>query len=370
MYSLKSMSKDTSCTTIVLVDDYIKKHYPGISYEEVFKEIIVDEEFFYVDSTTGKLSPVTIDYLLNPEHWISNKLLNSYFTNVVSLLKDNKIIYKAGKDFFKSKITARHILVRFVDPRVIFSRAAKENDKFNRNKRVEVVQNQKGYAVIRLYWEKDPALTKYSCDMNRGIYESFGTIMKQDTSLEETSCFFEGGDYCEYHVRYKSSTFFPRIWNTCKYLVSRDIVNMLEQKIEEITNIQINQERIIEQRTKELEDIQSKLLITEKRVLEQRITGGFAHEMRNALTGAQLEMKAVLDYREQGKGAPEVIKEAATNLLKQIKDLQTEYQIPKDQIAQTLIPPLKEIAQVIEFLSETHRDVYHDLERGLSITSQ
>jgi histidine kinase len=106
-------------------------------------------------------------------------------------------------------------------------------------------------------------------------------------------------------------------------------------------------------------------LETEKRVLEHRIIGGFAHEMRNALTGAQLEMKAVLDYREQGQAATEVIKEAATNLLQRIKTLQAEYQIP-----QTLIPSIKEIAQVIEFLAGTHQDVYHDLERGLSITSQ
>ncbi|OGP50692.1 MAG: hypothetical protein A2Y79_01830 [Deltaproteobacteria bacterium RBG_13_43_22] len=127
---------------------------------------------------------------------------------------------------------------------------------------------------------------------------------------------------------------------------------------------------MVTERTQELRDTQAKLMESEKRVLEHRITGGFAHEMRNALTGAQLELKAVLDYQEQGKGATEIIKEAAANLLIKIKDLQTEYQIPKDQIAQTLIPPLKEIAQVIEFLSETHLDVYHDLERGLSITSQ
>jgi signal transduction histidine kinase len=92
--------------------------------------------------------------------------------------------------------------------------------------------------------------------------------------------------------------------------------------------------------------------------------------MRNALTGAQLEMKAVLDYQEKGRAATEVIKEAATNLLQKIKTLQAEYQIPKDLIAQTLIPSIKEIAQVIEFLAGTHQDVYHDLERGLSITSQ
>jgi histidine kinase len=144
----------------------------------------------------------------------------------------------------------------------------------------------------------------------------------------------------------------------------------LEEMVAERTAQYKEQRDLAEDKTRELRETQTKLFETEKRVLEHRITGGFAHEMRNALTGAQLEMKAVLDYREQGKAGTEVIKEAATNLLKQIKDLQAEYQIPKDQIAQTLIPPLKEIAQVIEFLSETHQDVYHDLERGLSITSQ
>ena len=134
--------------------------------------------------------------------------------------------------------------------------------------------------------------------------------------------------------------------------------------------LSLDLEQKVLERTKTLEETQAKLLESEKRVLEHRITGGFAHEMRNSLTGAQLEMKAVLDYQEKGKAATEVIKEAATNQLQKIKDLQAKYQIPKEEIAQTLIPSIKEIAQVIEFLAGTHQDVYHDLERGLSITSQ
>ena len=162
-----------------------------------------------------------------------------------------------------------------------------------------------------------------------------------------------------------------------KWIYAKEIIAGYEQEmqlnLEQRRKLQEYADRLedmVSERTQELRDTQAKLVETEKRVLEHRITGGFAHEMRNALTGAQLEMKAVLDYQEKGQAATEVIKEAATNLLQRIKTLQVEYQIPKDQIAQTLIPSIKEIAQVIEFLAGTHQDVYHDLERGLSITSQ
>jgi hypothetical protein len=75
--SLKPMSKNVCCSNIVLVDEYLKNHHPGISHEEAFKGIIGNEEFLCTDPDTGKLSLVNVDYLLNPDHWVSNKLLNN-----------------------------------------------------------------------------------------------------------------------------------------------------------------------------------------------------------------------------------------------------------------------------------------------------
>ncbi|WP_309887702.1 two-component regulator propeller domain-containing protein [Archangium sp.] len=58
-------------------------------------------------------------------------------------------------------------------------------------------------------------------------------------------------------------------------------------------------ERLVEQRTRELTQAQEQLVRVEKQATEQRMAGGFAHEMRNALTGAKLLLGGV--YREDGR---------------------------------------------------------------------
>jgi signal transduction histidine kinase len=131
-----------------------------------------------------------------------------------------------------------------------------------------------------------------------------------------------------------------------------------------------NLESLVDQRTNELKQAQVQLVEVEKRTLEHRITGGFAHEMRNALAGAQLEFKTTLNYKDQGKPSAEILKESATKLLKNIAELHSEFKIPREKIVTLLLPELKTIAEIADHLNGVHTDVSSDLDRGLSITTQ
>jgi signal transduction histidine kinase len=126
----------------------------------------------------------------------------------------------------------------------------------------------------------------------------------------------------------------------------------------------------IKARTEELQETQARLAEAEKRVLENRITGGFAHEMRNALAGAQLEFKTILNYKGQGKTVAEILKDASTNLLKNISEIHEKYNIPGEEISKLFLPELKATAEIAEHLEVVHLGVSSDLERGLSITKQ
>jgi|GEM_PF-625579 len=144
----------------------------------------------------------------------------------------------------------------------------------------------------------------------------------------------------------------------------------LEKAHEDLKRYANDLESMVEERTKELRETQAQLIEAEKRVLEHRITGGFAHEMRNALTGAQLEFKTTLNYKGQGKPSAEILKESATNLLKNISVIHEKYNIPRGEIATLLLPELKTIAEIADHLSQVHAGVSSDLDRGLSITTQ
>jgi len=53
-------------------------------------------------------------------------------------------------------------------------------------------------------------------------------------------------------------------------------------------------EALVAQRTRELEQAQARLVRMERAATEQQMAGGFAHEMRNALTGAKMLLGTVL----------------------------------------------------------------------------
>ena len=131
----------------------------------------------------------------------------------------------------------------------------------------------------------------------------------------------------------------------------------------------ILQERIRE-KTQELNNAHEEIMELEKRSIEHRITGGFAHEMRNALAGAQLEVKSVIDYKNQGSTSPELLKDNAAILLKNLYRMHGEFDIPKEKIASYFIPQIKEIAEISDHLSEVVVDISKDIDRGLNITNE
>ena len=53
-------------------------------------------------------------------------------------------------------------------------------------------------------------------------------------------------------------------------------------------NLYANLEKKVSERTRELEEVQKRMVTMEKEETETLMAGGFAHEMRNALSGAQV----------------------------------------------------------------------------------
>ncbi|MCD6585457.1 MAG: HAMP domain-containing histidine kinase [Desulfobacteraceae bacterium] len=165
-----------------------------------------------------------------------------------------------------------------------------------------------------------------------------------------------------------SQILLQELFQTNKLL--RGEIGEKNRAFKELESFAVKLEEKVEERTKELREAQQKLVEAEKRALESRITGGFAHEMRNALAGAQLEFTTCHNYKESGKTVVEVLKEAATSLLKNINDVHERFKVPREEIAKHFIPEIKLIAEISEHLSITISGVSRDLDRGLAITKQ
>ncbi len=126
----------------------------------------------------------------------------------------------------------------------------------------------------------------------------------------------------------------------------------------------------IREKTEELTTAHEEIVKLEKRSIEHRITGGFAHEMRNALAGAQLELKSLDNFTNNNKNVTEIIKDNLAHLLENINKIHKEYNIPKEKIIEYFIPDIKEAFELTENLSEVLSGISLDVNRGLSITNQ
>ena len=365
------MLKEVSTLNTFWIIQFLRKHHPEINPITILEEI--NKQKYYIENLkNGEIESLAIRHLLDTEYWVSHKFFLEFSNEILNKIPDPDLPYKMGKTSYATQpVLKTAFLVPLLGPSGVIKRIIKEHDKYNRIYDYDLVKNEKGHIILRNIAKEGVTVNRFAMEWHRGVYEVYAQLAGARDVQIELTCVDERKGIYDFDIHYKEAKLFSRILKMVIFNIP-----IVKQALEKAEEIQIehkeqilNRDKIIDERTKQLRETQAKLVEAEKRSLEHRITGGFAHEMRNALTGAQLELKAVLDYREQGKGATEIIKEAATQLLKQIKDLQTEYQIPKDQITLTLIPSIKKIAEVIESLSETHQDVYHDLERGLSITS-
>jgi class 3 adenylate cyclase len=257
----KPMRKDSSCINILTCVHYIESVLSEIPYRQLFDGIAGSKRFPVVDEDTGRLVPVTEDYLLEPGNWISNDLLNRVYLNTISILDDPEAIFKAGRNIFKTAVGAQVFLMRLVGVQTTINRLPLENAKFNQNRSIKIIKNQNGLALVRIYWADDPALTKHFCDMNRGVYEGLGKLTGNPAAVKETVCQFEGGNFCECQIRWKAKPLYSRLMDLVRWRISREIIEELERRIEEVNTIRLKQERTIELRT---EDLQKQKRIVDK----------------------------------------------------------------------------------------------------------
>jgi class 3 adenylate cyclase len=254
------MRKDASCINIITCESYIKKSLSYVPYHQLFDSILGNGDFLVIDEDSGSLMPVHQDYLLESSNWISNKLLGRVYKNTVQILNDHNAVYKAGRNIHKSIVNAQIFFMRIAGVRSIINRLPTENAKFNRNRTVDIIENNNGYAIVRFDWNEDPCITKHFCDMNRGVYEGLGRLTNNPATVEEMRCQFDGDDYCEYHITWKAKPFFSRIMDLIRFWLSHEIIDELERKIEEVNAIRLKQEKIIKLRTHDLEKEKEKVV--------------------------------------------------------------------------------------------------------------
>jgi PAS domain S-box-containing protein len=196
------------------------------------------------------------DFLMEINNWVSSNVVIRMFENAREITKDEEIAFKIGFDSAARKklgYVQRIILLAYKNPRRSLRRVQKINDKFNRNKRIDIVETTRDRAVIRLHWFEDIPSVMDFCRFNKGIYTGIPTIWNLPPAiLDEPKCYFKGDAYCEYHLKWikrfslkESLLNFLVPWRALRYTIEEleKDKELLKRKFEEVhyLNIQLKE---------------------------------------------------------------------------------------------------------------------------------
>jgi len=238
------MEKETSCINSRAILDYVKNHNDG-DCSALFGNL--DPE---IDTLQDPES-----FLRDPNSWISCSVISKLYKRAASILNDEKAAYKIGRHATEniSLGYAQSIIFKaFWSVRKALKHGQKINDRWNRNKRVELVELKKNEAVVRLHWDHKMDATKNICRYNQGVYASLPLIWKGAPAvIKEKCCYFNGSPYCEYHIKWPFRNRFHEILSrffTSKSVLVETITEMekdkkiIEKKYEEVNllNIELN----------------------------------------------------------------------------------------------------------------------------------
>ena len=245
------MEKEVSCVNSIAILDFLRQNYEG-DYASLLRQL--DPE---IDA-----SPDPERFLRDPNNWISSKVASELYERASLAFNDPMVAFKIAKFAIEKRSYgyAQRIIVKaFASYERALRNLQRINDKWNRNKRVELVEINNNDALVRLYWNKAMGVSKHLCLMNQGAYTFLPLIWGgRPLTLEERCCQFEGAEYCEFHLRWPArkrllevfSRFFtlkPVLMETIKEMENDK--KIIETKYEEVSRLNEELNRKIKQLT-------------------------------------------------------------------------------------------------------------------------
>jgi signal transduction histidine kinase len=323
------MEKEVSCINTKTILDYVKAHNNGDCSGLLGN----------LDPEIDRL-PQPEEFLRDPNNWISCAVTSELHRRAKAILNDPETPYKIAR-FAIENVSLGYVQKIFIkafwSTRTALKHIQRINDKFNRSKRVELVRVGRNEAVVRLHWDRTMGISKDLCLNNQGNYKFMPlTWGSTPLKLEEACCAFEGGEYCEYHLKWPTRNRFNEIssrFYTSNAVIRETIKEMeadkkiIEHKYEEVNRL--NQE--LNRKIKQLTAIQE----TGKAILSILDIDQLLSVIMNLLFSVCQISRAIIMLVNEEKGCLEYIHGVGfeNEALEAIKD----YKVPLHRVSNMLV---------------------------------
>jgi signal transduction histidine kinase len=322
------MEKEVSCINTKAIFDYLKEKYQG-DYSSILHNLDPDINVI----------PDPIGFLKDPNNWISCRVASELYKRTAVLMADETVAYKVAK-FAVERTSlgyAQRILVKaFWSHEKALKHAQRINDKWNRNKKVELVEIKRNGAVVRLHWDSNMEVSKHLCLMNQGTYTHLPLIWGgRPLTLNEVCCSFEGAPYCEYHLRWPARNRIHEIFS--RFISSKSVLmetiremeagkKIIEQKYEEVSRLNLE----LHQRIRQLTAIQE----TGKAIVSVLELDHVLQVIMNLLSSVCKINRAVIMLVNEEKGCLEY--KYGIGLEGTIPERIVDYKVPIDRVSNLL----------------------------------
>jgi hypothetical protein len=203
-------------------------------------------------------------YLSDRNNWVSAAVMSRLLARLRLETGDEQLAFTIGFESFGHRRYGyiQNIILRlFLTPAQGLRKAQQINDRFNRTKRVELLELAEGQAVVRLFWHPGMDHSKDVCLYNQGIYSAmFQAWGLPPGAVTETECAFAGGACCEYRLRWQkkaspvrlySRFFIPRALFRETVRELEDDKELLSRKYQEVQDLTVR----LRKKIRELENI-------------------------------------------------------------------------------------------------------------------
>jgi signal transduction histidine kinase len=322
------MKKEVSCINSRAILDYLKKER-GLNCDGLLCDL--DPELDALPDPEG--------FLRDPNNWISGEVTVKLYERARRLLEDEYAAFRIARYAVERNsmgYAQRIIFKAFWSSIKALKHAQKINDKWNRNKRVEIVKLEGNRAIVRLHWNSQMAASKDMCLMNQGAYAYIPVVWGgRPNFLEEVCCYFEGAPYCEYHLkgplRNKFYAFFSRLF-TSKSVLMETIQEMeadkrvIEEKFDEVNRLNM----ALNYKVKQLMAIQD----TGKAVVSVLDLGELLSVIMNILSNVCRINRALIMLVNQREGCLEFLHGAGYE--GELPEAVKNYRVPLNRVSNIL----------------------------------
>lgn len=296
------MAMEVSALNTYWLVEYLRRYHPDIDVSKLISQVTLSSPCYVRNLQTDEIEEVTLLHLQEPRYWFSNDFVQAIHNLIVEHIPDPRLGYKMGSTLYKTQPLIRTTIgISLLGIHRLAAKVSKEAAKYNRTKQYTIIETGDGFITMRVTHDPGIAVSEFTMQWNAGCLASYGRLAGA-TNIEisvnrkkpDPKAQAEPKQIIwDLKLTYREPPLFIRL---CKALMLcfpwiRKLSEQAEAAEAEHQDQIVNRDKIIQQQTDRLVNIQQNLIDQERRNIEQKL----AQISKELVTTEERERKAIAE---------------------------------------------------------------------------